>query len=213
MKIALISQKGGVGKSATARELAVAFTKAGWTVKIADLDTAQGTATKWKTRRDRAGLLPDIAVEKFRTVERALQEAARYDLLILDGPAHAEKGGLVMARSSDLVLMPTGYGLDDMEAQVEAAYEMESAGIPADRILFIFCCVKGSETEDRDARAYLRKAGVAVLEPVFPEQSCIRQAHNEGRSASEVPFPSVQEKVSAFVQAIADQLSARREAA
>jgi chromosome partitioning protein len=213
MKISLISQKGGVGKSAVARLLAVEFTKAGWSVKIADLDTAQGTSTKWKARRDRAGLVPDVAVEKFRTVERALQEAERYDLMILDGPAHAEKGGLVMARNSDFVLMPTGYGLDDMEAQVEAAYEMESAGIPADRVSFLFCCVKGSEAEDRDARAYLRKAGVCVLEPVFPEQSCIRQAHNEGRAASEVAFPSVQEKVNSVVQAVADQLSARREAA
>src|SRR6476660_1106558 len=147
MIASLVSQKGGVGKSALARVLAVEFSKAGWSVKIADLDTAQGTATKWKARRDRAGLQPDIAVEKFRTVERALQEAVRFDLLILDGPAHAEKGGLVMARHSDLVLMPTGYSLDDMEAQVEAAYELETAGIPSDRVWFVFCRAVGSEAE------------------------------------------------------------------
>ena len=52
MIISLISQKGGVGKSAVARLLAVEFTKAGWSVKIADLDPAQGTSTKWKARRD-----------------------------------------------------------------------------------------------------------------------------------------------------------------
>jgi chromosome partitioning protein len=213
MIISLISQKGGVGKSALARLLAVEFVKADWSVKIADLDAAQGTATKWKARRDRAGLQPDIAVEKFRSVERALQEAPRYDLLILDGPAHAEKGGLVMARYSDLVLMPTGYSLDDMEAQIEAAYELEAAGIPPDRVSLVFCCVKGSEAEDRDARAYLRKARVNILDPVFPEQPCIRHAHNEGRAASEVPFPKVREKVAVLVQAIADLLTAKREAA
>ena len=75
MIISLISQKGGVGKSALARLLAVEVTKAGWTAKIADLDPAQGTSTKWKGRRDLAGLQPDVAVEKFRTVERALKEA------------------------------------------------------------------------------------------------------------------------------------------
>jgi chromosome partitioning protein len=213
MIISLISQKGGVGKSALARLLAVEFVKADWSVKIADLDAAQGTATKWKARRDRAGLQPDIAVEKFRSVERALQEAPRYDLLILDGPAHAEKGGLVMARHSDLVLMPTGYSLDDMEAQIEAAYELEAAGIPSDRVNLVFCCVKGSESEDRDARAYLRKARINILDPVFPEQPCIRHGHNEGRAASEVPFPKVREKVAVLVQAIADLLTAKREAA
>lgn len=142
MIISLISQKGGVGKSALARLLAVEVTKAGWTAKIADLDPAQGTSTKWKARRDSAGLQPDVAVEKFRTVDRALKEADRYDLLILDGPAHAEQGGKVMARASDLVVMPTGYSLDDMEPQIEAAYELEEAGIDPASILFVFCRAK-----------------------------------------------------------------------
>ena len=88
----------------------------------------QGTATRWKMRRDAAQLQPEIPVEKFATIERALREAENYDLLIIDGPAHAEKGGLSMARSK-LVLMPTCYGLDDLEAQVEAAYELEANGI------------------------------------------------------------------------------------
>ena len=211
--ISLISQKGGVGKSAVARLLGVEFTKAGWTVKIADLDPEQGTTTKWKTRRDRAGLQPEIAVEKFRTIDRALKEADRFDLLILDGPAHAERNGLIMARASDLVLMPTCYGLDDMEAQVEAAYELEQSGIKTAKIWFIFCRAKGSDAEDRAAREYLQKARINVFEPVFQELPSIRQAHNEGKAASEIPFPKVQEKVAALAQAIADELQARREAA
>jgi chromosome partitioning protein len=97
--IALISQKGGVGKSGLARLLAVEFTRAGWTVKIADLDTMQGTTTKWKVRRDQAKVQPEIPVEKFATVERALREAEKYDLVLLDGPAHAEKGGLAWRKN------------------------------------------------------------------------------------------------------------------
>jgi chromosome partitioning protein len=213
MILSLISQKGGVGKSAIARLLAVEFTKAGWSVKIADLDPAQGTSTKWKARRDQAALLPDIAAEKFRTVERALAEAARYDLLILDGPAHAEQGGKTMSRASDLILMPTGYSLDDMEAQVEAAYELESAGIDPAKICFVFCRAKGSDSEDRDAREYLRKARIAVLDPVFPELASIRQGHAEGRAASEVPFPKVQDRALAIVQAVADRLTADKQEA
>jgi chromosome partitioning protein len=169
MIIALISQKGGVGKSALARLLAVEFIRAGWQVKIADLDTKQGTVTKWKTRRDRAGLQPEIPVEKFATVERALREATRFDLLILDGPAHAEQGGRVMAKGSDLVLMPTGYGLDDLEAQVEAAYELEESGIERGKIWFVFCKATGSASEDQAARDYLKRAKINVFDPVLPE--------------------------------------------
>ena len=209
MILSLISQKGGVGKSALARLLAVEFSKAGWTVKIADLDPAQGTSTKWKARRDQAAHQPDIAAEKFRTVERALSEAGRFDLLILDGPAHAEQGGKTMAKASDLILMPTGYSLDDMEPQVEAAYELEGAGIDPGRILFVFCRAKGSESEDGEARSYLRRARLRVLGPVFPELASIRQAHAEGRAASEVPFPRVQEKVIEVAQSIVNQVMKR----
>lgn len=213
MIISLISQKGGVGKSALARLLAVEVAKTGWSVKIADLDPAQGTSTKWKARRDIAGLQPEIAVEKYRTVERAIREAERYDLTILDGPAHAEQGGRDMARQSDLVLMPTGYSLDDMEPQVEAAIELEESGVAPARITFCFCRAKGSEAEDRAARAYLARARMKVLEPVFPELASIRQGHAEGRAASEVPFPKVQERTVALAQAIMDHLAAAKEIA
>ena len=190
--------------------MAVEVTKAGWTAKIADLDPAQGTSTKWKARRDSAEIQPDVAVEKFRTVDRALKEAGRYDLLILDGPAHAEQGGRIMAKASDLVVMPTGYSLDDMEPQIEAAYELEEAGIEPANILFVFCRAKGSEAEDRAARAYLHKARMSVLGPVFPELASIRQGHAEGRAASEVQFARVQEKVIEVAQAIVDHLIKRR---
>lgn len=213
MIISLISQKGGVGKSALARLLAVEIAKAGWSVKIADLDPAQGTSTKWKARRDVAGFQPDVAVEKFRTVDRALKEAEWYDLMILDGPAHAEKGGRTMAQASDLVILPTGYSLDDMEPQIEAAYELEESGVDASRIILVFCRAKGSDAEDKAARGYIKKARLTVLGPIFPELASIRQGHAEGKAASEVPFPKVQEKVIEVAQAIVNRLTSQQEAA
>ena len=140
-------------------------------------------------RRDAAKLHPEIPVEKFGTVDRALREAEKYDLLIIDGPAHAEKGGLNMARKSKLILMPTCYGLDDLEAQVEAAYELEANGIDRSNIWFVFARTTGSPNEEQAAREYLQRADINMLDPLFAEQPCIRQAHNAGKAASEVSFP------------------------
>jgi chromosome partitioning protein len=204
--ISLISQKGGVGKSAIARLLAVEFMRAGWSVKIADLDTMQGTSTKWKARRDRAGVLPEVPVEKFATVERAVREAERFDLIIIDGPAHAEKGGRSMAKTSDLIIMPTCYGLDDLEAQVEAAYELEESGIPRSRIWFIFSRTTGSAAEDQIAREYLERAKINVFEPILPELPSIRQGHNGGKAASEISFAVIREKAVALAVAVATQV-------
>jgi chromosome partitioning protein len=198
--IALISQKGGVGKSALARLLAVEFLRAGWTVKIADLDTMQGTSTKWKARRDRAKLQPEIPVEKFATVDRAIREAERFDLILLDGPAHAEKGGRDMARAADLVL-------------TEAAYELEENGITRSKIWFVFCRTTGSPAEDLAARDYLKRAGINVFEPVLPELPSIRQGHNSGKAASEISYSAVQERAIALAVAIATHIDAAKEAA
>ena len=119
MIISLISQKGGVGKSALSRLIAVEYAKAGWAVKIGDLDTGQGSTAKWKARRDQNGIAPEIPVEKYATVDRAINDAENYDLMVLDGPAFAERRGLSMAQASDLIIMPTGYSLDDMDRKLK----------------------------------------------------------------------------------------------
>ena len=207
MIISLISQKGGVGKSALSRLIAVEYAKAGWSVKIGDLDTGQGSTAKWKARRDQHGIEPGIPVEKYATVERAIKDAEHYDLMVLDGPAFAERRGLSMARVSELIIMPTGYSLDDMEPQIETAYELEDSGINPAQIVFVFCRTEGSASEDAAARAYLKKARVNILDPVFPERPSIRQAHNMGKAASEVSFPSIKSKILPLAQAIADKLN------
>ena len=131
--------------------------------------------------------------------------------MVLDGPAFAERRGLSMARVSELVIMPTGYSLDDMEPQIETAYELEDSGINPAQIVFVFCRTEGSASEDTAARAYLKKARVNILDPVFPERPSIRQAHNMGKAASEVSFPSIKSKILPLAQAIADKLNQIRE--
>ena len=124
-----------------------------------------------------------------------------YDLMVLDGPAFAERRGLSMAQASDLIIMPTGYSLDDMDPQIETAYELEEQGINSEQIVFIFCRADGSASEEAAARRYIKKARVNVLDPVFPERPSIRQAHNTGRAASEVSYPSIRSKVLPLAQA------------
>ena len=207
MIISLISQKGGVGKSALSRLIAVEYAKAGWAVKIGDLDTGQGSTAKWKARRDQNGIAPEIPVEKYATVDRAINDAENYDLMVLDGPAFAERRGLSMAQASDLIIMPTGYSLDDMDPQIETAYELEEQGINSEQIVFIFCRADGSASEEAAARRYIKKARFNVLDPVFPERPSIRQAHNTGRAASEVSYHSIRSKVLSLAQAIVDKLN------
>lgn len=189
MIISLISQKGGVGKSALARLIAVELARAGWRVLIADLDAAQGTSTHWKIRRDREGIEPDVDVSKFRSVERALKEAPRYDALILDGPAHAGTAAVAMARAADHVILPSGYSLDDLEPQVSVAFELDEAGIDLARVRIVLCRTRGSAKEGQGVRAYIKRAGLQAATHELRELPTYRQAHTSGRAASECGHP------------------------
>lgn len=191
MILALISQKGGVGKSTLARLVAVELTRAGWSVKIADLDPAQGTSAKWKARRDELSIDPEIPVEKYRDAERAIRTAADWDLMILDGPAHASRSGLTMAKAADLVILPTGRSLDDLDPQISLAYDLETAGINPDKVWLAFCRAQGSTADDTQARNFVRRARVKVLDGALRELPSIRQGHNMGLAASETKHKTV----------------------
>lgn len=82
--IAFVSQKGGVGKSTLARALGREAAKSGLEVKIADLDTQQGTAVDWYRMRLDTNIKPVVPVELFRTAQQALAVADHYDLLVMD---------------------------------------------------------------------------------------------------------------------------------
>lgn len=207
MIISLVSQKGGVGKSTLARVIATEFRKAGWEVKIADLDPAQGTSTKWSMRRDEAEIDPEILVQKYRDPERALKDAENFDLMIMDGPAHAGKSAAVMARSSDLVLFPTGYSLDDLDAQVQLAYDLQDAGISSDKFRMVFSRARGASSEDLAARTYVTRAQLLFLDNVLRELPSIRQAHAAGKSAAETGFGSVDNESKALITEIATLLT------
>ena len=66
LKIAVISQKGGVGKSTLVRALAVEYARNDWTVKIADMDLKQKTTTEWNCIRMESDISPTLAVEPFQ---------------------------------------------------------------------------------------------------------------------------------------------------
>lgn len=210
LKIGLISQKGGVGKSTLSRLVAREYAAAGWSVKIADLDVSQGTSFNWHTRRLQAGIEPVVAVERFGTVQQALKIASHYDLLVLDGAPHSTSGTLLIAEASDLLILPTGLALDDLEPSVLLAHELVKKGIPKSKLIFALCRVGVNDTEIDEARGYISQAGYAVLPGSMPEKLAFRRASDEGKALSETRFASLKAKADTVVQGIIDLVSKPR---
>lgn len=187
-KIGLGSQKGGVWKSTLARALATAFAASGWSVKIADLDTKQGTCTAWNQRRLRAGITPDVPVQMFGNVASAISKAGDADLLIFDGAPHASAETVEIAKASDLMILPTGLSLDDLEPTVTLANTLaDKHGIPVERIVFALCKFT-SQAELRAARTYLAKTRFETLDGAIQHKPAFSAAMDNGLSLIETPY-------------------------
>jgi chromosome partitioning protein len=120
--IAIVSQKGGVGKTTTAIELGFSAHIAGFSTAIIDLDP-QGTAAKWGDRREVDG--PSVIGGQASRLNVILATARENgaELVIIDTPPSAEAIALQVVKVSDFVLIPTRPGGFDIEA-IQTTLEM-----------------------------------------------------------------------------------------
>lgn len=204
--VAFVSQKGGVGKSTLARALAREAAAGGLRVKVADLDTQQGTSVDWHRQRLSAGIEPAVSVEAFATAAQALGVADGYDILIIDGPARTSQATLEIARAANLVVQPTGASLDDLRPAVREFHALVKAGLPGARLVFALNRI-GTAAEEADARAYLEEAGYGVLPGALVERPAYRQAQNAGHAITETRFAALKERADALIQSLIDRVT------
>lgn len=202
--IAFVSQKGGVGKSTLARALAREAAAGGLRVKVADLDTQQGTSVDWHRQRLQAGIEPAVSVEAFATAAQALAVADGYDILIIDGPARTSQATTEIAKAANLVVQPSGASLDDLRPAVREFHALVKAGIPNARLIFALNRI-GTITEEADARAYLEEAGYSVLAGCLLERPAYRQAQNAGHAITETRFSSLRIQADELIQSLIDK--------
>ena len=209
--LGIASQKGGVGKSTLARLIAREAAQAGLNVKIADLDTAQTTSVKWAARRAERGYEPSIRAEVLPSVKTGLSEAANFDLYIFDGAPHSSKQTLEVARASDMVVIPTSEGIDDLEPAVVLANDLGAGGINADAIAFALCLVGDSARELEGARRYLSKTPYSVLDGEIPFRTGFKIALDQGKAITETSFPKLRLCADAMAQSIIDAIESASE--
>jgi len=204
--VGMVSQKGGVGKSTLARMMAREFVEGGLSTKIADLDTQQQTCTNWAGRRAENGIIPEILVQSFASLKSAMEDAERFDAMILDGKPNASEQTLEIAKASDLVVIPTGQTVDDLHPGVVLAHSLIKKGIPAEKIVFAMFKTTGSERENAAARDYVAQAGYTVLSGEVGVSTAYGSASDIGKAITETSFRSLNERASKLAQSVIDKM-------
>ena len=132
--LAIISQKGGTGKSTVAVHLSVAAAQAGYTTALIDLDP-QANVAKWgDMRTDTAPIVISAHAARLKeTLHTA--EGLNVDLAILDTPPKMESSILDAARVADFALIPCRMSLWDLQA-IAPTIELAKLANLQTRLLF-----------------------------------------------------------------------------
>lgn len=179
--IAVLSQKGGAGKSTLARAMAVAALADGKSSVCIDADP-QGTVIKWGRRR--SARAPSVVGLDGRTLSEVVGEWQERGaaVIIIDTPPHVRPLVAVAAAAADVVVIPVRPSPDDLEAVGATVAIVREVGRPAGLVI--------NAAPPRGASLALARSALATFSlPICPTALVERLTHQyasaEGLTALE----------------------------
>lgn len=208
MIISCLNQKGGVGKSAIARLIAVEFSRGGWFTHLAELDFSQQTNLSWLDLRLKDESLPSPDVSAHRSPQSAISLSKTYDLVVIDGTPYASSQTLDVASSSDLVVVPCGVTNDDLLPSLRMCYELSSEhGIDPKKFYFVFTKLPiPAHSEFKNAVATVAEWGFSSCPHSLSLKTAYGKALDQGRSLSETRYKSMNESAKIVFFSIHDKV-------
>jgi chromosome partitioning protein len=181
--VALISAKGGPGKSTLAVHLATASHLLGLTSGIIDLDK-QCSASKWFGRR---GASPFVASNHAQLLPSMLEAAEKNDagIVYIDTAGHAsDDSALIASRHADLILIPIRPAVFDIEA-ITPTYELAKLARRKVRAVFNGVAPR-TESKVRQAEEGLAAMGLEALPIHVHTRALFADSLIDGRTAMEI---------------------------
>ena len=180
--VAILSQKGGTGKTTLTLHLAVAAEAAGQATVVIDLDP-QASAAGWKdSRKAEAPAVISVPAARLPQALQAAQDGGA-DLVLIDTAPHSESASLAAARAADLVLVPCRPGILDLRAIGTSA---ELARIAGKKAFVVLNTMPPRATHlAADARAAVATHGLDVAPIVIQQRAAYGHALTAGQTAQE----------------------------
>ena len=179
--LAVLSQKGGVGKTTLATSLAVAAEADGKSVAVIDLDP-QATASFWHdTRGKDTPAVVSIQPVRLGAVIKAAKEQGT-DLVIIDGAAVQREIAYDAAAVADFVLVPTKPAVFDIKSMTETIKAVQQHQKPLAIVLNMIAPTGVENTDAFDAAEIL---GVDICPVTIGNRKAFFRSQGEGLAVQE----------------------------
>lgn len=179
--VAILAQKGGVGKTTLSIHLAVAAQMLGLQAAIIDLDP-QASAARWRDLRQAE--TPTVITGQASRLPKflAAAESGGADLVFLDTAPHSDSIALAAARVADLVLIPTRVGILDLQT---VASTTELVNIAQKNAVMIFCSAPVRGKAIGQAKEALAGFSMSICPFPLRDRTSFRTALAHGLAAQE----------------------------
>jgi chromosome partitioning protein len=185
--IAILNQKGGVGKTTLAVHLATALARQKRRVLLLDADP-QGSALDWAAARHGESLFPVVGLPKSSIHKELPSLAANYDLVLIDGPPRVYDVARSAIMASDLVLVPVQPSPYDVWAAKDIIDLLNEAGVykPTLRKAFVINRKIVNTAIGRDVVEALSEYPIPVLKTAVGQRVAFAESATQGRTVYEL---------------------------
>lgn len=180
--IAIVSQKGGSGKTTLAIHLAAAASRAGKVTCIIDTDP-QATAAAWGDWR--GGEDPEVITTPPTRLAKTIEDAIKVgaEVIVIDTPPHADAAAREAVKAADLVLIPTRPRAFDLHAIQTTAELISYTGKPA-FVIFNAAPARGAQLF-AEASGIVENLGLKVCPVTFADRAAFHHSTAAGKVAGE----------------------------
>ncbi|WP_435416784.1 ParA family partition ATPase [Parerythrobacter aurantius] len=181
--VAIVSQKGGAGKTTLAIHLAAAATRAGQISLVIDTDP-QASASQWAEWRQ--GVPPEIIDSAPPRIASKIEAASEQgaELIVIDTPPHADLAASKAVDCANLVLIPCRPSAFDLAAMrttirlvellAKPAFVIFTAGPPNAPLIYA------------DAKELVAGFGAQTCPVILPDRAAYRHAVAGGHTVFEI---------------------------
>lgn len=205
--LAILSRKGGAGKSTLAVHLAVQAVAGGLRVALVDMDPQRSAADWWRTREADAPELVEVHPGDLAAVVKAAEDAG-VDLVICDTRPSAEADAQEAAESADLALVVVRPSILDLRAVNATVETVQAAGTPGLVVVNQAPPARGIAEAGitREAVGALQGFGVPVATTIIHARAAFASALIDGRAVLELEPAG---KAAGEIAALWNELEAR----